>query len=636
MNHSLLKICSAITACFMALIFGAQSASAQTFTNTTDATIGDSTRCGTTNVTRTFNVTGIGTVSDLNIGFLANHTWRGDIVATLSSPAPTATTVTLIASDTANTGNDDDYNILMDDSASVAINTGSADGPHDVTAPLYQHTVTPSNALSAFNGVNANGTWVLTMCDDFNTENGTFLEASLIFSNPTGADLSLSSTVSNTFPQNGETITLTYNLVNNGPSATTGVTVDINLPPFLDYTSASGTGSFDEVSGTWTIPGTVGLGTTSITLTADVISQSSGAVTADVATSSQTDSDSTPGNNNTGEDDYDSTSIFVQPPPTPPSLSCSAVDQFVHAWEAPGGTNGWNAGDLTNSYTAGGIPLIFNITGDTGNFIVLNGSNAPVTQNNYTGGIDPAEFSLAIAADHANTSQEVVIAADIDDGTGIQELQFTVFDIDLGSWTDRLTVTGELNGVSVSPILTPSARNFISGNSAIGQGGNAANAEATGNVVVTFTTPVDRIVMSYGNDITAPANPGAQIMSVHEFTMCPRLLANLTAVKTVEVYDPASAGLYMTPGNEVLYKITVNNDAAATAQAEDIDLSDTLPSNVRFVSATTTGFSGGSFGSPALPAANTDCDAGACVVRFSNATLPINATGEIQIRALIK
>jgi len=111
---------------------------------------------------------------------------------------------------------------------------------------------------------------------------------------------------------------------------------------------------------------------------------------------------------------------------------------------------------------------------------------------------------------------------------------------------------------------------------------------------------------------------------------------DLTAVKSVEVFDPASAGLYMTPGNEVLYKITVTNAATSTADAQDIDLSDTLPENVRFVSAGTTGFTGGTFGSPDLPAANTDCVGGACVIRYSGATLPIDTIGEITVRALIK
>ena len=116
----------------------------------------------------------------------------------------------------------------------------------------------------------------------------------------------------------------------------------------------------------------------------------------------------------------------------------------------------------------------------------------------------------------------------------------------------------------------------------------------------------------------------------------PTPTADITAVKSVEVYDPANAGLYMTPGNEVLYKITVTNSASSNTDATDIDLSDTLPDNVRFISATTTGFTNGAFGSPDLPAANTDCVGGACVVRYSGATLPIDTTGEVQVRALIK
>jgi len=636
MARNVFKYISAVFAAFFTCMIGISTAHAQTFTNTTDATIGDTTRCGVTNVVRNFSVSGVGTVSDLNVGFLANHTWRGDIVATLSSPAPTATTVTLIASDTAASGNDDDYNILMDDSATVAINSGSADGPHNTAAPLYQHTVRPSNPLSAFNGRNANGTWVLTMCDDFNTENGTFREASLIFTAATSADLSLVSSSSDSFPQVGDTMTLTYDLTNNGGLTTSGVTVDINLPAFLDYTSSSGTGSYDELTGVWTIPGTVNIGTTSITLTVDVVSLGSGAIISEVATSAQPDDDSTPGNNVTSEDDYDSISIFVQPPPTPPSLTCPAVDQFTHSWDAPGTENGWSSGDLTDNYTAGGIPLVFTVSGNTGNLGQVAGVGSPVTQNTYTGGIVPAEFSLAFAADHANTAQEIVLTGDINDGIGVQAMQFTVFDIDSSGWVDRLTFTGELNGATVFPTLTPSARNFISGNSAIGQNGNAGNTEATGNVTVTFEAPIDKVIIGYGNDVSAGPDPAFQIMAVHEITMCPRLIADISAVKSVEVYDPTNVGLYMTPGNEVLYKITVSNSATANADAEDIDLSDTLPDNVRFVSAATTGFTGGAFGSPDLPAANTDCTGGVCVIRYSGATLPINTTGEIQIRALIK
>lgn len=643
MKSNILRLWIVAAISFITSILGTHQAFAQAFSNNTTGNIDNTVLCvghggggGTTgNLTRTINVSGVsGTVSDINFGVLASHTWRGDIRLDLTSPA--GTTVRLINSDTSNAGNDDNYNIELDDEATVAINTGAVDGPHDLAATPYQFLASPNNALSAFDGQVANGNWIITICDNYAGEDGQFQQGTLFFSNPTDADLSLSASASTTLPQNGDTITLTYDLVNNGANSTSAVTIDINLPPFLSYVSATGTGSYNSTTGIWTVPGTIGVGTTSLTLTVDVTSLGSGAVTSEVMTSSQNDSDSTPGNNVTTEDDYDSLSIFVQPSPTPPSLSCPAVDQFTHAWTAPGTTNGWTSGNLTHSYTAGGIPIIFTVTGDTGNLGQISGVNTPVTQNTYTGGVSPAEYSVGLAADHSNASQELVLTADIDDGTGVQALQFTVFDIDLGGWVDRLTVTGELNGTTVFPTLTPSARNFISGNSAIGQGGNADTTEGTGNVIVTFNAPIDRVSIAYGNDPSAGPDPAFQIMSVHEMTMCPRLLADLTATKSVEVYDPSNLGLYMTPGNEVLYRITVNNSATANSEATDIDLSDTLPDNVRFVSATTTGFTGGAFGSPALPAANTDCVGGACIIRYSGAILPINTTGEVQVRALIK
>ena len=111
---------------------------------------------------------------------------------------------------------------------------------------------------------------------------------------------------------------------------------------------------------------------------------------------------------------------------------------------------------------------------------------------------------------------------------------------------------------------------------------------------------------------------------------------DLTAIKSVKVYDPANLGLYMIPGNEVLYRITVTSSSTSTVEAQDINLTDTLPDNVRFISATTTGFVNGAFGSPDLPSTNTDCNGGACVIHFSGATLPVDSVGEVQVRALIK
>jgi hypothetical protein len=137
---------------------------AQVFSNSTVGNIDDNVLCvghgggaGTTgNLTRVINVSGMSsTVTDVNFGLLASHTWRGDIRLDLTSPA--GTTVRLVNSDTSNAGNDNNYNIELDDEATVLINTGAVDGPHDLNATPYQFLASPNNSLSAFDGQNANG-----------------------------------------------------------------------------------------------------------------------------------------------------------------------------------------------------------------------------------------------------------------------------------------------------------------------------------------------------------------------------------------------------------------------------------------------------------------------------------------------
>ncbi len=113
-------------------------------------------------------------------------------------------------------------------------------------------------------------------------------------------------------------------------------------------------------------------------------------------------------------------------------------------------------------------------------------------------------------------------------------------------------------------------------------------------------------------------------------------VANLNASKTVEVHDPGNLGLYMTPGNEVLYRITVINEDTSSAAADDVDIVDTLPENLIFISASTTGFVGGAFGNPDLPAVNQNCAVTACIISFEDGTVEIDSTAEIQVIARIK
>jgi uncharacterized repeat protein (TIGR01451 family) len=68
------------------------------------------------------------------------------------------------------------------------------------------------------------------------------------------ADLTLTNTVDNAAPNQQGTITYTVNLTNNGPTNATGVVVYEDLPQGVTYVSSStNQGSYDSISGNWTV-----------------------------------------------------------------------------------------------------------------------------------------------------------------------------------------------------------------------------------------------------------------------------------------------------------------------------------------------------------------------------------------------
>jgi len=130
---------------------------AQTYSNTDAGAINGTISCaGTARLTRTFSVPNIGTVTDVDFGFLANHSWRGDIGATLSH---NGVSVDMFNLQIGGAGNVDNYNVLLDDSAAELINTGANNVAHSVTVAPFQFDARPNNALSAFNGIDASGDW---------------------------------------------------------------------------------------------------------------------------------------------------------------------------------------------------------------------------------------------------------------------------------------------------------------------------------------------------------------------------------------------------------------------------------------------------------------------------------------------
>ena len=127
--------------------------------------------------------------------------------------------------------------------------------------------------------------------------------------------------------------------------------------------------------------------------------------------------------------------------------------------------------------------------------------------------------------------------------------------------------------------------------------------------------------------------------------------ANIAASKAVTIHSedgtgctviPGTAtGGYSIPGACVEYVISVENTGSTSAT--DIVINDVLADELDFVGAVFGGdFTGGSFASPSLPAANTDCTAGACTINLTGASLPapvapaVSTTGTVTIRAIVK
>jgi uncharacterized repeat protein (TIGR01451 family) len=138
--------------------------------------------------------------------------------------------------------------------------------------------------------------------------------------NPTGADLSLTKTVSNTNPKVGQEIVYVITVFNSGPQTATNVRVADLLPSSITYLSHTvSSGSYDHTSGVWTV-GTVNVGANAMLhVTGRVNAQGTIINTGQVSASDQTDPDSTPNNNVPTEDDQASVSVTATLPPSSPT-----------------------------------------------------------------------------------------------------------------------------------------------------------------------------------------------------------------------------------------------------------------------------------------------------------------------------
>ncbi len=573
-------------AAFAAVLFtalGASPAFAQSFsyTNTVNATLSENATPCTNPLQRTYNVTDVFTVGDVDIGMRGSHTYRGDLVMTLEHPD--GTRVQVVNGGGSIFGNN--FNFRLDDDELQVVNT-DGNGTNHTTGGNFQNNFSPNNPLSAFNGKPANGTWTLEICDQFNGDSGTFFHSILFLEAAAGpanrADLSLTKTVNNGTPSNGNLVTYRLTVTNSASSdLTTSATIIDLLPNGAQYFNATGDGDYDPVTGIWETDAIAPGETRQLFIEATVTATAGATITntAEIATSDEDDPDSTPGNGATSEDDYDTASFTVFGPRvagTPPTLICPD-GQLPFAW-----SNGdWAVGDDNNDVTVPDLgPVNWDLNlpaGASWLSIGTYGGAHPRLTN-----VPQSTLSLSVAVEFTNPTQLATIVIDIGEVT--EGVQFTVFDVDFifNDFADFIRVTGQLNGAPApDPVLTNGISNYVVGNEAFGDAGSG-DPQADGNVVVTFDDPIDTITIEYGNHSLAPADPDGQaIQFPGQFNFC-RPVADVMVLKSSEVIsDGLTTGdddPFAIPDAVLRYCIQVSNGGSATAR--DVIATDDLPSSV--------------------------------------------------------
>ncbi|MEO1050283.1 MAG: T9SS type A sorting domain-containing protein [Bacteroidota bacterium] len=100
-----------------------------------------------------------------------------------------------------------------------------------------------------------------------------------------------------------------------------------------------------------------------------------------------------------------------------------------------------------------------------------------------------------------------------------KDFTFSIFDVDLGTFIDSLTINGYSDGrlvsLAASDVATSVANTFIGANTVVGTA-NVGDASADGNVTFAIPESIDSLVVLYNNN-TAPSN---QIIGIHDFAWC--------------------------------------------------------------------------------------------------------------------
>lgn len=187
---------------------------------------------------------------------------------------------------------------------------------------------------------------------------------------------------------------------------------------------------------------------------------------------------------------------------------CPSSDRTTAEWD----NMTFTTGSTSNSYVLpDGTGMTLNVSSNGASIV------AAETNTQLTGGQGAGTVGLFLNGNQNLQENSIDVSMSWDQA--IDSLEFTIFDVDMGSnqFVDSLIIIGYYNEYVVFPTLTPSANNSTSQNKAVGTAATADNL-ASANVFVAFVEPIDSLMIFYGNGSTAPITPGNQWITVWDLS----------------------------------------------------------------------------------------------------------------------
>jgi uncharacterized repeat protein (TIGR01451 family) len=407
------------------------------------------------------------------------------------------------------------------------------------------------------------------------------------------ADLAVTKSVNNATPDVNGNVTYTITVLNNGPDAATGVTVNDLLPTGAIYVSDTGAGAYVSSTGVWTIGSVANGASTSLQITATITTPNAVTNTATV-TSTSTDTES--GN--------DSASVGVNAKDADLEVAKSVSDASANV-----GDNVTYTVTVTNNGpdSATGIAVTDQLPAGV-TYVSDDGSGAYVSSTGVwsvgtlaSGASATLHIVASVDVNTAVTNTASITASSVFDPTTSNNTDTATVDApeadvritksvddttpELGQTVTYTLIVSNAGPASATNVvvhdLLPTGLTFLSaspaetGTDALGQYWNVGTLASGGSQTITVTARVDvtttltnSAVVDADQFDTNTANNTAQVT-------LSALQANLAVTKTVDNAAPQVNG-------NVVFTVTVTNSGPDAAT--DVRVSDLLPSGLTYVS----------------------------------------------------